>query len=76
MAKNHGKTFEDDVKKSCQRDDMFVDRVRDSATSYCDEDNLNSIYTKENPYDFHIYKYPNLMCLELKYTKYPSLSIQ
>lgn len=38
MAKNAGKTFEDDVKKSCQRDNMFVDRVRDNATSYFDVD--------------------------------------
>lgn len=76
MAKNPGKIFEDDVKKSCQRDNMFVDRVRDNATSYFDVDKIDSLYSKENPYDFHIYKYPNLMCLELKYTKYPSLSIQ
>lgn len=76
MAKNPGKIFEDDVKKSCQRDNLFVDRVRDNATSYCDVDEIESLYAKENPYDFHIYKYPNLMCVELKHTKYTSLSIQ
>ena len=76
MAKNAGKIFEDDVKKSCQRDDIFVDRVRDNATSYFDTDKIDSLYSKENPYDFHIYKYPYLMCLELKYTKHVSMSIQ
>ena len=38
MAKNPGKIFEDDIKKSCQRDSIFVDRVRDKATSYFDID--------------------------------------
>lgn len=76
MAKNAGKVFEDDVKKSCQRDNMFVDRVRDNATSYFDVDQIDSLYSKENPYDFHIYKYPYLMCVELKRTKHVSMSIQ
>ena len=76
MAKNAGKIFEDDVKKSCQRDNVFVDRVRDNATSYCDIDHIDSLYSKENPYDFHIYKYPNLMCVECKHTKHVSMSIQ
>lgn len=76
MAKNPGKTFEDDIKKSCQRDGIFVDRVRDNATSYFDVDQIDSLYSKENPYDFHIYKYPHLMCVELKYTKHVSMSIQ
>ena len=76
MAKNPGKTFEDDIKRSCQRDNMFVDRVRDNATSYFDIEQIESLYSKENPYDFHIYKYPNLMCVELKYTKHISISIQ
>lgn len=76
MAKNPGKIFEDDIKKSCQRDNIFVDRVRDNATSYFDVDQIDSLYSKENPYDFHIYKYPNLMCAECKYTKHVSMSIQ
>lgn len=76
MAKNPGKTFEGDIKKSCQRDHIFVDRVRDNATSYFDIDQIESLYSKENPYDFHIYKYPNLMCVECKYTKHVSMSIQ
>lgn len=76
MNKNKGKVFEDDVKKSCQRDGIFVDRVRDNATSYFDFGQTDSAYSKENPYDFHIYKYPHLMCLELKHTKYTSMSIQ
>ena len=76
MAKNPGKTFEDDIKKSCQRDGIFVDRVRDNATSYFDVDQIDSLYSKENPYDFHIYKYPYLMCVELKHTKHVSMSIQ
>lgn len=38
MAKNPGKVFEDDIKKSCQRDGIFVDRVRDNVTSYFDVD--------------------------------------
>ena len=76
MAKNPGKTFEGDIKKSCQRDHIFVDRVRDNATSYFDVDQIESLYSKENPYDFHIYKYPNLMCVECKYTKHVSMSIQ
>ena len=76
MAKNPGKTFEGDIKQSCQRDHIFVDRVRDNATSYFDVDQIESLYSKENPYDFHIYKYPNLMCIECKYTKHVSMSIQ
>ncbi len=76
MAKNAGKIFEDDLKKSCQRDGIFVDRVRDNATSYFDVEQIDSLYSKENPYDFHIYKYPYLMCLECKHTKHVSISIQ
>ena len=76
MAKNPGKIFEDDIKKSCQRDGIFVDRVRDNATSYFDVDQIESLYSKENPYDFHIYKYPYLMCAECKHTKHVSISIQ
>ena len=34
------------------------------------------MYSKENPYDFHIYKYPYLLCVELKHTKHVSISIQ
>ena len=73
MAKNAGKIFEEDIKKSCLKDGLFVHRIRDNAMSYTESE---TSYTKENPYDFIIYKMPYLLTVELKHTTYPSISIQ
>lgn len=73
MIKNAGKIFEADVKSSCKKDGLFVHRIRDNAMSYTESE---SVFTKDNPYDFLIYKYPLLLAVELKHTKYPSIGIQ
>lgn len=70
---NAGKIFENDVKKSCQKDGIFVHRIKDNAMSYTQSD---SVYTTKNDYDFLIYKRPILLALELKHTEKTSMSIQ
>lgn len=71
--KNAGKIFEEDFKKSCQKEGIFVHRIKDNAMSYTESE---SVYTTKNDYDFLIYKRPILLALELKHTEKNSMSIQ
>lgn len=73
MIKNPGKSFEVDFKESCIKEGLFIHRLRDNAMSYTESE---SVYTWNNPYDFLVYKLPTLFAVELKHTKYMSMSIQ
>lgn len=66
-----GKEFENDFKKNCEDEGIFVERIKDSAMSY----DKTAKFTTKNPYDFHVYKMPFLYAFELKHTKYSSMSI-
>lgn len=74
MAKNEGKKFEEDIKSSAQSQNLWILRLNDTSLSWCHE--KQSRFTAENPYDFLVFEKPNLFCLELKSTKYKSISIQ
>jgi penicillin-binding protein-related factor A (putative recombinase) len=79
MANSAGKKFEHAFKDSAKAQGIFVHRVKDSDLSF----NGNSVskFTTKNPCDFYLFGNVsngkgNLFGLELKSTKYKSISIQ
>lgn len=74
MPRNKGKIFETQFKESAKKDELFLLRLNDTDLSF----NGNSVsrFTPKNKFDFIIFEYPNLFCLELKSTAYDSFSIQ
>ena len=74
MAANKGKKFERQFKESAENDGLFVLRLNDTDLSF--NGNEHSRFTLKNPYDFLIYNYPNIFCLELKSSCYSSIGIQ
>jgi len=74
LAKNEGKKFEEDFKKSVP-DDIYYYRLRDSGSAFGGgSEHLR--FTISNKYDCYIYKKPNFYPIELKSTKSTSMSIQ
>ena len=75
MSKNSGKVFEDDFRKSVP-DYCFLHRLKDTAQSY--NKSKKTRFTWDNPCDFFVYNSNThiLYALELKSTKYKSMSIQ
>lgn len=75
MSKNSGKIFEDDFRKSVP-DYCFLHRLKDAAQSYNKSENTK--FAWENPCDFFIFDSNThiLYALELKSTKYKSMTIQ
>lgn len=71
MSKNEGKQFEKDWKGSCESDGVYFERHKDSSNSWSGG---KSRFTAKNPYDSYMYKYPHLICVELKSTKGASFS--
>lgn len=74
MNKNKGKIFEKQFKESAEKDELFLLRLNDTDLNY--NGNKISRFTPKNKFDFVLFKYPNLFCLELKSTAYDSFSIQ
>lgn len=70
---NKGKIFEQQFKKSVQKVDIFIHRIRDNAMSYVQSE---SVFTHKNMCDFLVYQMPFLYAFELKHTTYPQISIQ
>lgn len=68
---NSGKQLEKDWKDSCEQDGVYFERHRDSSNSW---GGGQAKFTAKNPYDSYMYKYPNLICVELKSTKGTSFS--
>lgn len=71
---NPGKVFEQNFKKSCERQEILCIRLNDSSTSFVMEKNAR--FTPQNPCDF-IVNYNGIMFpIECKSTEYNSFSIQ
>lgn len=71
MAKNPGKSFEEDFKNSVP-DDWFCYRLRDSSGSW--SNTSTSRFTPTNICDFILFTGKELYCLEMKSVKNKSLS--
>lgn len=63
MAKDKGKQFEIDIKKSFPPD-FYIERYKDDTAGF---------YGVSNPADFRLYKYPHLFLFELKSHKGKSI---
>jgi penicillin-binding protein-related factor A (putative recombinase) len=68
---NKGKVFENQFKKSVPND-VFYRRLHDPAQSF----NKTALYSWKNPYDCELFYDEHLYCLELKSTKYKSMSFE
>lgn len=74
--KNSGKQFESDFNSSIDTSHCFIYRLKDTAQAY--NNNSNTKFTWDNPCDFFIYDSNSHLfyALELKSTKYKSISFQ
>lgn len=72
--KNQGKIFENNWKESSIQQGVLTIRLNDSSTSFIMEKNAR--FTPENPCDYIQFYKKTLFCMELKSTKYKSMSIQ
>lgn len=68
---NPGKQFELDFKNSVP-EDVYIERLPDPVQSFFRPETLR--YSPSNPYDFMMYYYPHLYCMELKSTKATSFT--
>lgn len=73
MAKNVGKLFEEDWSNSVPQD-CFELRLKDSAQSY--NENKETKFAWQNPYDYILFNGEKLFCLELKSTCQKYMSFQ
>lgn len=71
-----GKKFERMFKDSATKQGILCVRFNDSDMSYNLNKELRSRFTAKNPADFFIYKYPYVFFLEMKSTKYKSMSFE
>lgn len=75
-----GKIFEKQFKKSCRKQSIFCQRLRDNPAVFTKTKQTK--YTHKQPYDFLIFKIDNqglkgnLICVELKNTKQDAITIQ
>lgn len=77
MAKNTGKVFEDEFKKSVDKlADCYYYRLRDPASSFNQTESSGLRFSITNDYDCFIYRYPYFYPLELKSSKTTSFSFQ
>jgi penicillin-binding protein-related factor A (putative recombinase) len=67
---NKGKNFENEFKQSCQEQNIFVHRIKDSQISFKTEYNVS-----ENPYDFIAFTNSTLYLIECKCTNLSFLTI-
>lgn len=65
-----GKIFEEDFKKSCQEQNLWIDRIKDNQLSYSTQ-----FSTTQNKYDFYVFDTKVLYGIELKCTNLSSLTI-
>lgn len=74
---NPGKMFEAQFKESAQEQGLLIIRFKDSDMSFNKNKELrHTSFTTTNPADFFVYEYPYIYFLELKSTKYKSISFQ
>ena len=69
---NEGKRFENNFRKSVPEDVYYL-RLIDPAIGF-DVKNSKQRFAPKNPFDFILYKAPEMYCLELKSTKSKSFS--
>jgi penicillin-binding protein-related factor A (putative recombinase) len=70
LAKNEGKAFEEDLKKSAEEQSVFFYRIKDVPPTLLKP----RAKVSQNDFDSFIYKKPNLFPIELKSTKNKSVS--
>ena len=71
--KNVGKVFEEDFAKSILQD-WFYYRLKDTAQSY--NNNSDTKFSWENPFDYFLFNSKTLYCLELKSTSQKYMGFQ
>lgn len=71
---NQGKVFEQNFKKSCEKQNILCIRLNDSSTSFIMEKNAR--FTPQNPCDFITNCNGTMIPIECKSTEYNSFSIQ
>lgn len=71
MSKSEGKQFEEDLMKSCVKQKIFYDRIKDT---FIPPDLRNRIFVSKNKYDNYIFKSGWLFPCELKSTGQKSIS--
>lgn len=67
---NKGKILEEDFKKSCQEQDIWVERIKDNQLSYS-----SKLSTSQNKYDFHAFDGSILYGIECKCTHLDNLTV-
>ena len=71
QKQNKGKIFENNFQNSCKKQGIFCTRLRDNQLSFTSDEK-----TPQQPYDYEVYKFPYLVCCELKATHLPSVSFE
>lgn len=72
--KNTGKVFEKEFRDSIP-EDVYYKKMQDSANGFNVEDSKLRFAAK-SPYDFFLYRKPNMWCLELKSISGTSISFE
>ena len=72
--KNAGKNFEDEFRDSIPAD-VYYKKLQDSANGF-DIQNSKFRFSAKSPYDYFLYRMPNMWCLELKSTAGTSMSFE
>lgn len=68
---NKGKAFEEEFKKSCEEQDIWIERIKDNQLSYA-----TNFSTSQNKYDFHCFDGEVLYGVECKRTHLSSLTVE
>ena len=66
-----GKIFEEEFKKSCEEQDIWIERIKDNQLSYS-----TNFSTSQNKYDFHCFDGEILYGIECKRTHLSSLTVE
>ena len=76
MNQNKGKVFEKSFQNSCKKQLIFCTRIKDNQITYNNKYGGGVDSTSKNPYDFEVYCFPYMLCLELKATHLSSISFE
>jgi len=77
LAKNTGKVFEEEIKKSVDKlSDVYYYRLRDPASSFNQSADSGLRFSVTNDYDCFVFRKPYFFPLELKSSKTTSFSFQ
>jgi penicillin-binding protein-related factor A (putative recombinase) len=71
LSKNQGKQFEEDLMKSCKKQNIFYDRIKDT---FIPPDLRDRVFVSKNKFDNYIFKDGWLFPLELKSSGQKSIS--